>query len=188
MRHGECRKFVLLDAIILIASTALGCALLRWSNFDFWSAFDPVQLNKEPFLGGYLEVLRLSYRFSSPFLAAWSLALIVARIRPPRPERRRLFRQPGLVATSTAMLAVIAESIWLIAQSISRNEPLRLSVAFMGCMHFCAFSVAGGWLTLALGGRWRAEPDWVDRGGRLVGAGWLGVLLLYWILDTVRRL
>jgi hypothetical protein len=33
--------------------------------------------------------------------------------------------------------------------------------------------VPGAWLFLALSGRWRAQADWIDRLGRILGAFWI---------------
>lgn len=42
-------------------------------------------------------------------------------------------------------------------------------------------SVLAFWLVLALGGRWRAEPHWRDRLGRVIGLAWIA----YWLLNLV---
>jgi hypothetical protein len=34
-------------------------------------------------------------------------------------------------------------------------------------------AVALAWLVAGAGGRWRPEPSWVDRAGRLLGVAWL---------------
>ena len=36
-----------------------------------------------------------------------------------------------------------------------------------------SLAVAGAWLALALSGRWRPEPDWLDRAGRVLGLLWI---------------
>jgi hypothetical protein len=40
--------------------------------------------------------------------------------------------------------------------------------------------IAGAWLALALGSRWRRETNWVGWAGRALGIGWIGVFLLGW--------
>ncbi len=35
--------------------------------------------------------------------------------------------------------------------------------------------IAGVWLGAVLGGRWRPEPTWFDRLGRLLGFAWIAV-------------
>ena len=39
-------------------------------------------------------------------------------------------------------------------------------------------TVAMGWLILSLGHRWRPEPSWIDRAGRIVGAYWLLMIVV----------
>jgi hypothetical protein len=47
-------------------------------------------------------------------------------------------------------------------------------------------AIAALWVVLAIGRRWRASPDWIDRLGRLIGAGWIvstvAALLLMYVL------
>ena len=39
--------------------------------------------------------------------------------------------------------------------------------------HHAGWAVAVSWLMLAISGRWRAEPSWVDRWGRVLGCTWI---------------
>jgi hypothetical protein len=39
--------------------------------------------------------------------------------------------------------------------------------------HHAGWAVVVSWLTLALIGRWRPEPSWVDRWGRVLGFTWI---------------
>jgi len=48
------------------------------------------------------------------------------------------------------------------------DQPPHLLLAFSA-----ASAVGSAWLILFVGGRWRAEPGWIDRFGRLLGAVWL---------------
>ena len=43
-------------------------------------------------------------------------------------------------------------------------------------------SVVVAWSALVLSGRWCAEPTWIDRAGRALGLGWIGLLpcFLWW--------
>ena len=178
MSRSESRKFGLLDAMILVATTAFGCGLAKWSGivpFEFHG------LEKIPIAKRYVWVALANAKYpGAPLLVSWTLGLFLARMRSPRPTRTRLFREPGVVATSTATLAIIAESVWLVGASL-REGRIMLYSAFAGWRHFCAFAVAGGWLTLALSGRWRNSPNWIDRAGRLVGATWIGLVICDWI-------
>lgn len=175
MRHIQCRQFGLLDAMILVAATALGCGLVKWSGIV------PLKgLEKVPFPNGYvLIILAAAKTIGPPLLTSWTLALLFARIRSPRPTRRQLFREPGIVATSTSTLAIVTGFLWFSGTRFVVDHP-TLSAAFDGLTYFCAFAVAGGWLTLALSGRWRNRPGWMDHAGRLVGTTWMGLAICDW--------
>lgn len=183
IRHGPCRKPTLVDLMILIGATALGFGLIRWSRIDVARLFqrDP---HYGPLPRRYLSsiVHRLHYTVV-PFLASWTLGMLVIRLRRPRPERRRLFRQPGAAALAAATLTVVAEAVWLVGHDSHRAQPMMISVAFSGWEHFCAFAVFGAWLTLALSGCWRGERGWIDRSGTCLGAAWIGTLLTRWAHD-----
>ena len=56
---------------------------------------------------------------------------------------------------------------------------LRLALTFSYGQGTAAVAVA--WLTLALSGRWRPRPDWLDRAGRALGIFWLAIVPLIWI-------
>jgi hypothetical protein len=58
---------------------------------------------------------------SRPFLMAWTTALLVVRLRRPRPSWRRLSRQPGMAACGIATLVVLVHLtgivlVWALAQ------------------------------------------------------------------------
>lgn len=42
-----------------------------------------------------------------------------------------------------------------------------------------SYSVAATWGVVALAGRWRSEPTWLDRAGRVLGGYWV-VATLFW--------
>src|SRR5690242_18723380 len=104
------RRFTLLDGMTLIAATALAIAWERpflprivqnFRRFTSWTAW-------ETWEGGVMTLMTLL-----PFVALWTLALILLRLRRPRPALRRLARQPGATACLTAAigLAVAAANI-----------------------------------------------------------------------------
>ena len=59
------------------------------------------------------------------------------------------------------------------------HDDLELTLTFSHGQ--CAAAVAAAWLTLALTGRWRPRPDWLDRAGRALGTFWIAIVPLIWL-------
>src|SRR4051794_11834741 len=104
---GTLRKFTILDALVLLAATAAAlraCMLVMDANnrgpeSDFSTPGAVLADMRER---GFLFVpIHVFYwvEVAGPFLRAWCVALALLRAVPPRPERRRLSRQPGFSAT-----------------------------------------------------------------------------------------
>jgi hypothetical protein len=49
-----------------------------------------------------------------------------------------------------------------------------------------AYAIAGAWTLLALSRRWKPDPGWIDRLGRLLGSCWIG-WMLFWMLPAELR-
>ncbi len=119
-----------------------------------------------------------------PCLAAWTGAFLLTRLRGPRPRRRRLVVQPGLVAAVAAVAALGFESILLVGSAWADGRfrtigPVALATfganGTVLLAHHAGWAVVVAWLTLALIGRWRPERSWVDRWGRGLGCTWIVV-------------
>ena len=190
------RRFLLLDAMILVGATAVGLSvsigLLDLS--DPSASFSRKMLSASripsfhsPQPGARTDafiVLGLGViAFGSPAAAALGLVLIPLRLVSPRPRWRGLWRQPGLIAcsTSTAGVAFLCWSmavLCLIApdrQIEIMLEPIAMTVVVSQII--IGMTVLVGWMILLIGGRWRAEPTWIDRLGRAIG--------VYWIASTL---
>lgn len=171
------RRFTLLDAMILIASTAAGLAGVRYyypDNFiDFGRSSIPWGIWVINWMVGSL-----------PLFLAWTLAFVVLRVRKPRPTIRRLSRQPGLVAGLAVSLILAGGTmtfagVYVVDQSTFHHiKALLYRGGYWGgatrIIPFCfGPAVATAWMVLILGGRWRPEPSWIDRFGRLLGGFWV---------------
>jgi hypothetical protein len=128
-------------------------------------------------------------------LGALSTALLVCRLRRPRPRGRRLWLLPGTITALAAALVSLQVFTQSLAGAVSRwlrslgpqSHPqgsfiyFPLLVSFelfsMSSWEFVAPAVGLTWLVLFLGGRWRGEPSWVDRLGRALGVCWIGLFL-----------
>jgi hypothetical protein len=101
-------------------------------------------------------------------------AVLLMRLRRPRPPLRRLATEPGAVACAAVLLGLLQGSlrgIWLETRPILFAPPW----------------VAVAWAVLWLSGRWRPGRDWIDRLGQVVGFGWfaLGVMgLAVWLRQS----
>lgn len=192
------RPFSLLDTMILVAATAAGLGVIRGLFGD--SALRPV--NHRVSTARVLAQILGRVVLATPCAGAWTVALLAIRLRRPRPPLRRLARQPGMVATAAASvgLAIFGiDSIVLAALSAALVvhdwswrvflEQLSISADLIADgFPMPGVAVAAAWLTLALGGRWRTEPSWIDRAGRLAGVGWLASILLPWLRFGVENL
>src|SRR5690349_6178768 len=104
MATRERRPITLFDLMMLVAATGIGLSLVQfgWPRrvAGAWLFTWPVAPSNA---GGYPSkswVLPIAGRAAPflPCLAAWTGTFLVIRLRAPRPRRRRLLTQPGLVA------------------------------------------------------------------------------------------
>jgi hypothetical protein len=169
------RRFGLLDVIILGAATAIGLALVRawWHDGDFL-VIPPISK------WGFFEVRVLILGPVALLLSVWSFALIMLRLRRPRPRWIRLMRQPGMAA-SCAVAVILAFEALRSLVILWKNGPAGwpdVPGYWRATQPLIPYGVAGTWFTLALAGRWRAEPSWVDRLGRSLGVFWIILIAL----------
>jgi len=198
MRSSQSRRCTLLDVMALIAATAIGFSLARTYSLEVLSN----DLKHYPFLP---RVLLTSWAYILavlPVPAMWSIALFGLSLRRPRPDLRRLARQPGFVAAGAVTLVGairLAGFLTLIARTLGNRsytlgaffDALAMTVSFRGPVNVAtvyntayfassafgtSMAVAAAWLLLVVSGRWRSEPAWLDRLGRGLGAYWIGII------------
>jgi hypothetical protein len=187
------RPFRLMDAMILIAATAVASGVAIWierASGEAISWSDIPQLFTGLFggtvpgtvdLGMTGRVLRLVFALGSlalPFFVAWTLAIVPMRLLGPRPRFRRLGRQAGTMAAIAASLGIATSALQVACTLIysifgNQSDPLFFLALLGGVASYPGLSVFVAWMTLLVGGRWRAEPDWLDRAGRVFGAYWM---------------
>jgi hypothetical protein len=92
--------------------------------------------------------------------------------------------QPGLVAAVAALLTLAIESVLLVGSAkfdgrfgwSSRARVAEFVVNGVVLLaHHAGWAVAVSWMTLIFTCRWRPEPSWVDRWGRVLGCAWIVV-------------
>jgi hypothetical protein len=174
--------------MILVAALAVGLGGLRvLGPLEYLTDLLGAMLTKEAWTRDGLEEIGSEFLLlATPSAVSMTLALLVLRLRRPRPVWRRLARQPGLMACLALVVAwgcsVVFTVLHLIAVDGFSIEAAggQFADTFSWLEVFSkvgrmlgGFAVAICWSTLAVGGRWRAEPSWIDRLGRIVGVAWI---------------
>jgi hypothetical protein len=189
------RRCTLLDVMALIAATAIGLCLVRTYSLEAIND----NLTQYPFIPRILLTIWAAILAVLPVPAVWSIALFGLRLRRPRPALRRLVRQPGFVAAGAVTLVAavrMAGFLVLIARTFGRTTlgalydvwamsffrgpidvaTLYNSVYFASSAIGTSMAVAAAWLLLAVSGRWRSEPGWLDGLGRILGTFWIAII------------
>jgi hypothetical protein len=170
---GLTRRLTLADLLILVAAAGVALLVLRLQLHE--DQEDNLWVLRKSLLGQQGRTVARYYFWigiirTTPFLVAAGPALLLMRLRRPRPSRRQVFRQPGTAAcvavTFSGSLSVLVNTVGIISASIRMGNP------FTHCL--TGLNRLGGpvllvWLMLALAGFWRPAPDWIDRSGRALG-------------------
>jgi hypothetical protein len=130
----------------------------------------------------------------TPFLSMWSFA-VFAIDRVDSRKRRPYPRHAGIIACYAATIglatsALISSSFYLvhvledsgvIRKILSHQRQMHLPPPFgeAPLEEIIGGVVFGAWAALAATRRWRSEPTWIDRLGRVLAAIWIGLLLTY---------
>jgi hypothetical protein len=176
MRSPIPRRFTLIDAMVLIAATAIALVLIRPFLADF--SFPVVVHSPVDVL-----ILGLTVCVSlEPLALTSSLALGLLRLRKPRPRLRQVFRQPGMAACwATGICTLFIIIIYLISYFMIIFELRRFAFgdyflfenAGLVLFSFTGWAICAVWTVLWLAGVWRAEHSWIDRAGRVLGVYWV---------------
>lgn len=106
MTHTTRRTFTVLDALILIAVTAVG---LVWWRILARSSLVHDSLTSHfsagPLREQFRNVLLLVFDIY-PLMVAWTFGLLLLRLRDPRPRLLRMARQPRFVAECAVLMAL----------------------------------------------------------------------------------
>jgi hypothetical protein len=172
------RRLRLREVLAIVAATAVGLGAVRVCSPDGY----PPPYRPIPDLGcaDWLSVTVSSWAYYlAPIPATWTLAVLALRLVPPRPRRRRLMCEPGMTGSCAAAGAIALGSVYFGLD--------RVFYALRHVGHFDALermslwagiAVAAAWLTLALAGRWKTAPGWLDQSRRLLGIYWVSMIPL----------
>jgi hypothetical protein len=184
------RRFTVGDAMILVAANAMALGLQR-IPLDQTRPFEILPDYFETPEGGW-EVRVVMLRIAEftiwpviPVLAAWTVALLALRLRGPRPSRRRLGRLPGAMAAILGTIAVGCATALGVVMALTFDPDLErgfVRTVDLGSI-LAGAMILGGWIAIAVGGRWRPEPTWLDRTGRVLGVSWIvaGLVGIYYL-------
>jgi hypothetical protein len=168
------RRFQILDALVLVAASAIGIAWsLAWAR-GWWRPWKLLALNVHDFCD-----------FFTFFLVPWTLAFILLRISMPRPSLRRLGQSPGTAACLTVLIVFVIglvealtswglQVLWLRLKddSVSKVTEVLLDVTSESSTR-AGPSVLAVWLILALIRRFRLQRDWIELLGLTLSIGWI---------------
>ena len=137
--------------------------------------FDPADLRSFSFYDSWTEALSAILR---PLVITSSAALWLARLRRPRPSIRRVFRQPGMAATTAVLASFVIGTIpdsanmlfyWLLeGDEASRGDVCLMLLTAVQRLHV-GKAVLAVWIVQRLGHARHAERSWIDRAGRSLG-------------------
>jgi hypothetical protein len=159
-------------------------------------------------LGRFRWKRRVLIAVGQVFLPVFTVGAGLATFRHRRARSRQALRHIGVLTTAVAAIFVV---FWLLSEftvryfytiqpgllrtfGTTRNmSPIGGPFAYLDSIWWdlgqsTGLAIAALWLVLALGSRWRTAPDWMDRLGRLIGAGWIAstvvaLLLMYALMS-----
>lgn len=176
------RRFTLLDAMILVAASAVAFLLAR-SVFNNW------YVKRLPNWGEILAIV-------IAILTTWTPTVLFLKLRSPRPTLRRLSKQPDFVATLAATSILCLEALglailWLVRIArrgvwAKQGRPIRtptldsywwieVVIMFTGAI---GAAVLASWVVLVVSGRHRASWGWLDLLGRTLGGLWVALFII----------
>jgi len=90
----------------------------------------------------------------------------------------------NMLAVLTMIVTLYGSSRGLVMGEAISEMILELDLPSIGSP---GLAVTVAWVTLAVSGRWQPQLSWIDRVGRLMGCGWIGLMILHlWILSTFK--
>jgi hypothetical protein len=195
LRNQPRQRFTLLDAMALVAGFAVGLGLVRGvSPIQFLLRYDPVGPTSKDWGRSWtprewvfwaLQTTQNRFYYLMPLLATLGVAVLIIRLRPSRPRRSGLMRQPGIVAmVATSTMAAVWVPFLAILAIRKDLDLTSTQYLYMNMATSVATAVASSWITLLIGGRWRADPGWCDRLGRVLGILWI-VPFVLWVCECL---
>jgi hypothetical protein len=184
--NTPCRRFTILDGMILIVGMSLWFVQTRRLLEDI--AYEQVRFQPPVASNG------LSAGFAIPFFVLCLNSLVftltptymIVRVRQPRPSLWHLLWQPGML-TSVIVLFYLFVLLFCFLVSYLIHSILYLSlyplIGGPGPPYVPGLLVACGWVAAKLMGRFRPEHGWIEWLGRTLGLGWIAAGILLYVMS-----
>ena len=209
---ASCRRFNLLDAIVLVATTGAAVAVVRTDLPDLWAVLRTINVKDFADLAAVRAMLARPHSLhnrSIRSLAGDYVGSVIYRERRPM-----LLRSKGQIIAIADDLTVISLpflvhwTLALVFLRVCRPRPAWSNLVWQPGLWACSTalitllvllwadwllcpdlppaivpcSVVGAWSVLAATHGWSSERSWIDRAGRCLGLAWLALLPLYFVL------
>ena len=174
------RGLSILDVMIMVAATAIGLngSIYAWQSISSLHNTPLYIFVKSDFIHTWYVIFAY-YAISIPCLIMWTLALSLLSLRRPRDPIRRLTRQPGIAGCWAASVALMINLSAVFVREAIHSD---LDIGIDDIYKLISFNPVGHailslWIISILDNRWRPDPNWLDRGGR--------ILSMIWIVETI---
>jgi hypothetical protein len=200
MSPNRSRRMSLLEAILMVGSAAVGFGLFELSHRTLFKGLIWIADSGFPNIQSWstLEALVTCSDitvFLLPVIIPWTFLLILLRMRSPRPSWRRIWRQPGMAACLVAVFAwlwtavalLLAMNVEHIARARRVITPADWAQKYLSdeVFMYVGLAVAAVWVVQYSSGRWRRSADWIDMLGRVVGALWVAIGLVWTLREYI---
>jgi hypothetical protein len=182
------RPFTVFNELILIAALASAFVVSRSFLNNEIDREIRILLNRSWTLIVFEVLPILFFGLVPRYVTLGMAALLAVGLHQRHPNRRRLSRQPGLVACAAATAAALAGGLIALSQNLFRERPIPEFDAHDWPIMEARIgpAVMAAWAVLLVSGRWRSQPQWIDRTGRVFGAFWILLWLSRWYLIFTR--
>ncbi|HEX3450408.1 MAG TPA: hypothetical protein VHS97_19290 [Isosphaeraceae bacterium] len=200
MSPNHSRRMSLLEAILMVGSAAVGLGLFELSHRTLFKGLIWIADRGFPNIQSWstLEALVTCSDitvFLLPVIIPWTFLLILLRMRSPRPSWRRIWRQPGMAACLVAVFAwlwtavalLLAMNVEHVARARRVITPAAWAQKYLSdeVFMYVGLAVAAVWVVQYSSGRWRRSADWIDMMGRVVGALWIAIGLVWTLREYI---
>ena len=181
------RSFTILDALLLVASTALGLALC----VSFSRVIDPFPIPPMPpppvvHAPALIDIPSLRVheycRFFSFFLVVWTPTVLLMRLRKPRPRLRFIGRYCGTSACVAVLAVLFSDTVRVLLKygalaargaGSSVAEPEDPFDIIGNLSRTAGLAIIAAWCVLALIRRLRFDRGWIEMFGLIVATSWI---------------